>query len=246
MNRSNILVRSFRGLVAGLLLAAPALALASAGGVSLDKAKVNVGDHASLQRGAKAFVTYCLNCHSASMMRYNRLKDIGFTEKQIQDELIFTGRKIGDHMTIAMDPKAAQAWFGATPPDLTVIARSRGADWLYTYLRSFYRDSERPTGWNNKVFDKVGMPHVLFDLQGEQVLKKAGKDDPGKLEIVKPGKMKPAEYDALVGDLVNYLVYMGEPAQAKRTSLGVVVLIFLGIFFAVSWMLKKEFWKDIH
>jgi ubiquinol-cytochrome c reductase cytochrome c1 subunit len=147
-----------------------------------------------------------------------------------------------------MNKGEAKKWFGATPPDLTVIARARGADWLYTYLRSFYKDDTRPTGWNNVVFDKVGMPHVLYELQGEQVLKHEGEGEHAVATLVleKPGKMTQPEYNAMVGDLVNYLVYMGEPARNTRITLGVIVLVFLGLFFVVAYYLKKEYWKDVH
>lgn len=214
----------------------------------LDKAPANQSDKASLQRGAKTFVNYCLSCHSAQAMRYNRLQDIGLAEQEIKDNLILTGAKVGDTMTNSMSKKDALAAFGVAPPDLSVIARSRGADWLYTYLRGFYRDESRPTGWNNTVFDKVGMPHVLYELQGEQVLnvEKHGEHETRKLELAKPGKMTPVEYDGMVADLVNYLDYMGEPAKTKRMKLGIYVLLFLGIFFVVAVALKKEYWKDIH
>lgn len=230
-----------------LALAAPAVALASSG-VHLDKAPYDLNDKASLQRGAKTFVNYCLNCHSASYMRYNRLKDIGLTDDQIKENLLFAGEKVGETMDVAMKKNDAKVWFGATPPDLTVIARSRGADWLYSYLRGFYRDETRPTGWNNTVFDKVGMPHVLYQLQGEQELhvEKHGDHETHKLVLTKPGSMTAPEYDAVVSDLVNYLVYMGEPAQQTRMKLGVFVMLFLGIFFIVAYYLKKEYWKDIH
>jgi len=236
-----------------LLLLAPVLAFANEGGVPLDKAPINLHDNQSLQRGAKVFVNYCLTCHSASYMRYNRLQDLGLTESEIKENLVLAGEKVGDPMTIAMSKADAKTWFGATPPDLTVIARARGADWLYTYLRGFYRDGTRPTGWNNTVFDKVGMPHVLYELQGDQVLHVEEHTDAHgathevhKLELVKQGRLTKPEYDALVGDLVNYLQYMGEPAKNQRMQLGVLVLLFLGIFFVVAYYLKKEYWKDIH
>ncbi len=230
-------------LLLGMLASVAAFASSD---IHLDKAPVNLSDNASLQRGAKTFVNYCLTCHSAAYMRYNRLQDIGMSEQDIKG-LILTGAKIGDLMTIALDKKEAKAWFGAAPPDLTVISRSRGADWLYTYLRGFYRDDSRPSGWNNVAFDKVGMPHVLYELQGVQALHHEGKEDhAGKLVLETPGKMKPAEYDAMVGDLVNYLVFMGEPVKAKRFTLGIFVLLFLGVLLVVSYKLKKEFWKDIH
>jgi len=230
-----------------LVLAAPVVALASEG-PHLDKAPYDLNDKASLQRGAKTFVNYCLSCHSASYMRYNRLQDIGLTNDQIKDNLLFAADKVGEPMEVAMRKTDAKVWFGATPPDLTVIARSRGADWLYSYLRGFYRDDTRPTGWNNTVFDKVGMPHVLFGMQGEQELhvEKHGEHETKHLVLAKAGTLTAPEYDATVADLVNYLVYMGEPAQQTRTHLGVFVLLFLGIFFVVAYYLKKEFWKDIH
>ncbi len=232
-----------------LLAAVPVVAFASEANLHLDKAPVNLADQESLQRGARMFVNYCLNCHSASSMRYSRLQDIGLTEDQIKENLLFTAEKPGELMKVGMTKADGKTWFGATPPDLSVIARSRGADWLYTYLRSFYRDDSRPTGWNNVVFDKVGMPHVLWSLQGEMapVMKKEGEHEViERLELVKPGSVTLAEYDAMVGDLVNYLTWMSEPAQVQRKQLGVIVLAFLAIFFVVAYYLKKEFWKDIH
>jgi ubiquinol-cytochrome c reductase cytochrome c1 subunit len=232
-----------------LLAAVPVVAFASEAGLHLDRAPVNLTDHDSLQRGARMFVNYCLNCHSAGVMRYSRLQDIGLTEDQIKDNLMFAAEKPGETMKVGMSKADAKAWFGATPPDLSVIARSRGADWLYTYLRGFYRDESRATGWNNTVFDKVGMPHVMWNLQGEMVprYKKEGAHEViERLELVKPGSVTLAEYDAMVGDLVNYLVWMGEPAQVQRKQLGLIVLLFLAVFFVVAYYLKKEFWKDIH
>jgi len=232
-----------------LLAAAPVVAFASGASVHLDKAPVNLSDQDSLQRGARVFVNYCLNCHSAGAMRYSRLQDLGLTEDQIKDNLMFAAEKPGETMKIGMSKADAKAWFGANPPDLSVIARSRGADWLYSYLRGFYRDDTRATGWNNTVFDKVGMPHVMWNLQGElvPVHRKDGEHDViERLELVKPGSITLAEYDAMVGDLVNYLVWMGEPAQLQRKQLGLIVLAFLAVFFVVAYYLKKEFWKDIH
>jgi len=232
-----------------LLAAVPVLAFASEAGIHLDKAPVNLADQESLQRGARTFVNYCLNCHSAASMRYSRLQDLGLSEDQIKDNLLFAAEKPGETMKVGMTKNDAKVWFGATPPDLSVIARSRGADWLYTYLRSFYRDDSRPTGWNNTVFDKVGMPHVMWGLQGElaPVMKKEGEHEVvERLELAKPGSVTLAEYDAMVGDLVNYLVWMGEPAQLQRKQLGLIVLAFLAVFFVVAYYLKKEFWKDIH
>jgi ubiquinol-cytochrome c reductase cytochrome c1 subunit len=233
------------------LLCVPLLAsvqvLAAGAELHLDKAPDRGRDLPALQNGAKVFVNYCLNCHSASYMRYNRLQDIGLTEQQIKDNLLFTQDKIGELMTIAMRRAESKQWFGAAPPDLTVIARARasefgsGSDWLYTYLRGFYRDDGRPTGWNNTVFTNVGMPHVLWELQGEQVM---GADH--KLTLAKPGLMQPKEYDAMVADLVGFLNYMGEPVQNFRKELGVIVLIALAILFVFSYALKREYWRDIH
>lgn len=239
-------------LISLLALVMPLLALANEG-VQLDKAPINPANQASLQRGAKMFVNYCLNCHSAASMRYNRLKDIGLTDDQIKSNLMFATEKVGEPMTVAMNKKEAKGWFGATPPDLSVIARARGADWLYTYLRGFYRDEKRPTGWNNVAFDKVGMPHVLYELQGEQRLKTeettdehGNKIESHRLVLEKPGKLSSAEYDATVADLVNYLVFMGEPAKTTRMKLGLIVLLFLGLMFIPAYYLKKEYWKDVH
>jgi len=236
----------------------PLLAVASGAELRLDKAPVST-EPAALQNGAKLFVNYCLNCHSASYMRYNRLEQIGLSEQMIKDNLMFTADKIGEPMRIAMQRDEAKAWFGAAPPDLTVIARSRasefgsGADWLYTYLRGFYRDSERPTGWNNVVFENVGMPHVLYELQGEQIAKISEKDDGhgGKtkeihLEQGKPGKMSKEDYDKATADLVSFLTWMGEPMAETRKSIGTVVLAFLGVLFVLSYLLKKNYWKDVH
>ncbi|MCC7081348.1 MAG: cytochrome c1 [Burkholderiales bacterium] len=236
-----------------LLLLAPTLALASSAGPNLDRAPVDLHNLPSLQRGAQVFVNYCLNCHSANFMRYNRLRDLGLSEQQIRDNLMFAADKVGETMTVAMRSTDAAHWFGVAPPDLSVIGRSRGADWLYTYLRDFYRDPARPTGWNNLIFPSVAMPHVLVGLQGVQVLKtEEGKDSHGRkteihrLVLESPGSMTPVQYDQLVGDLVNYLVYMGEPARMSRVQIGIAVMLFLGVFIAVSWLLKRAYWKDVH
>jgi ubiquinol-cytochrome c reductase cytochrome c1 subunit len=232
-----------------VLMAVPVIAFAAEEGPPLDKAPINLTDQDSLQRGARIFVNYCLNCHSANAMRYNRMEDLGLTEEQIKENLMFAADKTGETMEIGMRKADSKAWFGASPPDLSVIARARGVDWLYTYLRSFYRDDSRPTGWNNVVFEKVGMPNVLWSLQGEMVpvYKKEGEHEViDHLTLAKPGSVTQAEYDAMVGDLVNYLDWMGEPDQLKRKKLGLIVLAFLGIFFVVAYYLKKEFWKDIH
>lgn len=232
---------------------APLVALASESTVKLDHAPIRSSDKLSLQRGAKTFVNYCLSCHSAEYMRYNRLRDIGLTENQISDNLIFTGQKVGELMTVAMRPKEAKQWFGVAPPDLSVIARSRGADWLYTYLRKFYRDDSTATGWNNLVFDKAAMPHVLYQLQGEQLLVTntvddghGGKHEVKELKLDKPGTLSKTEYEAYVADLVNFLVYLGEPAATKRVQIGIIVMLFLFGMLALTYALKHEYWKDIH
>jgi ubiquinol-cytochrome c reductase cytochrome c1 subunit len=230
-------------LILALLL--PLIALANEG-VKLDHAPIDPNNQASLQRGAKVFVNYCLNCHSAAYMRYNRLQDIGLTDAQIKSNLMFAGEKVGDTMTVAIQKADAKAWFGANPPDLSVEARARGADWLYSYLRGFYRDDTRPTGWNNVVYDKVAMPHVLWTLQGEQALKIDEKTETHHLVLEKQGIMTPAEYDGTVADLVNYLVFMAEPFKERDKHLGLLVLAFLGFLFVLTYYLKKEFWKDIH
>jgi ubiquinol-cytochrome c reductase cytochrome c1 subunit len=227
-----------------ILLLAPGLALASGAGLVLDRAPVNLNDKLSLQRGAQIFVNHCLNCHSASAMRYSKLADLGLNEGQIRDNLMFASDKVGDPMTTALDPKEGKAWFGVMPPDLSLVSRSRGADWLYTYLRGFYRDPAAKSGWNNTAFPNVGMPHVLWEYQGSQVLQHADKGA-AKLVLETPGKLPAAEYDKYVGDLVNYLVYMGEPARAKRVQIGIVVMFFLAIFFVITVLLKKEYWKDV-
>jgi ubiquinol-cytochrome c reductase cytochrome c1 subunit len=239
---------------AATLLFAPAVAMAAGAALHLDKAPVST-DPAALQHGAKLFVNYCMNCHSASYVRYNQLQNIGLSEQAIRDNLMFTGEKVGDLMTISMRAKEAKQWFGVTPPDLSVIARARasadgsGADWLYTYLRQFYRDEARPTGWNNVIFANVGMPHALWELQGVQkavVTQNADGTTHTALELVRPGKLSVEEYDKAVADLVSFLVWMGEPVAEKRKSIGTVVLIALAGLFVLSFALKKNYWKDIH
>ncbi|QNM96293.1 cytochrome c1 [Chitinimonas koreensis] len=263
-------------ILAACALLLPVAATASTE-VALDAAPLNVRDAESVQRGAQLFVNYCLSCHGAAAMRYNRLLDLGLTEQQVKDNLMFTTEKIGEPMRVAMQAKDGKAWFGATPPDLSLVARSRGADWLYTYLRSFYRDESRPTGWNNAVFDKVGMPHVLWQLQGDLELRKVEGEGHGEeakgnvvrswqtheghkvetheLVLVKPGsltrladgKANTFDYDNKMADLTNYLVWMGEPAQVTRQHIGYGVLLFLMfILVPMAYLLKKEYWRDIH
>ncbi len=237
-----------------LLCVAPVLVQAEEG-PHLDTVRINPHDKASLQRGAKFFVNYCMGCHSASYQRYNAVAEyLGLSDQQMMQNLVFAGNKIGDYMTISTSPEEAKIWFGVAPPDLTVVARARGNDWLYTYLRSFYLDNSRPFGVNNTVFKDVAMPHVLWELQGWQkpvyktVTGLDGKPEKvlEKLEIVTPGTMSPDDYDAAVTDLVNFLAYLGEPVKLERQSLGIKVVLFLGVFFVVVYLLKKEYWKDIH
>ncbi|MBL8423355.1 MAG: cytochrome c1 [Candidatus Accumulibacter phosphatis] len=228
------------------LLFAPAVALASGAGVHLDKAPDVQGDKAALQSGARTFVNYCLNCHGASFVRYSRLTDLGLTDQQVKDNLMFTAVKIAEPMRVAARPDEQKLWFGAAPPDLTLVARARaseegsGADWLYTYLRSFYVDDKRPTGWNNTLFPNVGMPNVLWELQGLQALNKDH-----HLELLAPGKLSPAEYDKQIADLVGFLVWMSEPDAGFRKRLGFGVLGFLVVLFAVAYPMKKAYWKDV-
>ncbi len=230
-----------------LLLAPAAAAFASGAAVHLDAAPDVQGDQAALQSGAKTFVNHCLNCHGASFVRYQRLTELGFSEQDIKEKLMFTAEKIGDPMRIAARPAEQKQWLGSAPPDLSLVARARaseagsGADWLYTYLRSFYRDEKRPTGWNNTVYENVGMPHALWELQGQQMLN----HETHKLELAVPGQLSPAEYDKEIANLVGFLVWIAEPGAGFRKQLGFGVLAFLLIFFGFAYALKKEYWKDV-
>jgi ubiquinol-cytochrome c reductase cytochrome c1 subunit len=234
-----------------LLLAFPAAVMASEE-FRLDRSPHELRDIVSLQSGARTFVNYCQGCHGAQYMRYNRLTEIGLTEAQIRDNLMFTVDKVGETMKTSMPAKEAKTWFGVAPPDLSVVARSRGADWLYTYLRTFYRDPKTVTGWNNVVFPNVGMPHALWPLQGERGLQaEKVKDLAGHERIeykwtqISPGSLSQVEYDALTRDLVNFLVYVGEPAATQRKAIGIVVLFVLGVLFILTYLLKSAFWKDV-
>lgn len=233
-------------------------AQANTGGIALDKAPNKTNDLAALQNGAKLFVNYCIGCHSAAFMRFNRLKDIGLTDQQIKDNLLFTTDKVGETMKAAIDPKQAKEWFGANPPDLTVITRSRagaggtGADYLYTYLRTYYVDEAKPTGWNNLVFPNVGMPHALWELQGKRTpIYEAIEEHGHEVHVFKgwqqtePGTLTPAEYDSAVGDLVSYMQWMAEPAQNTRVRVGFGVLLFLLVMTFFTWRLNAAYWKDV-
>jgi ubiquinol-cytochrome c reductase cytochrome c1 subunit len=224
-----------------LLVLVPAAVLAAETGYRLDKSPHEPTDLVSLQAGARLYVNYCLGCHGLQFVRYGGLTGIGLTEQQIRDNLMFTAEKVGEPMKVPMEAKAGKRWFGVAPPDLSVVSRSRGADWLYTYLRTFYRDPKTTTGWNNAVFENVGMPHALWTLQGERAY------DPAKRQWqeLSKGSLAPVEYDMAVRDLVNFLVYVGEPAAMDRKAIGIVVLFILGILFIFTYLLKKEFWKDV-
>ena len=268
-----MIASKFAFLLAALFVAASGAARASGGAdIRMEPAPINRLDLASQQRGARTFVNYCLNCHTAKYMRYNRLADLGLTEAQIRDNLMFATDKIGDTMNVAMRAADAKAWFGVAPPDLTVEARVRGADWLYNYFLGFYRDEGTPTGWNNLVFPSVAMPHVLAELAGANRLVTTEFKDheqaqaaalaargiavlaPGKghtyivetLAAESPGTLTSVEYQHLVADLVNFLDYMGEPAKNQRMSLGLIVLLYLGVLFVFAYWMKREYWKDVH
>lgn len=239
--------------LAVLVLCLPALAWAAGAKVALDRAPLDLNDKASLQRGAQIFVNHCLNCHGATSMRYGRLQDLGLSEPQIRENLLFTADKVGETMSTALDPKIAKAAFGIVPPDLSLIARSRSADWLYTYMRGFYRDPGAKSGWNNTVFPNVAMPHVLWEYQGDQVLQVTERRDENtgdikrtqKLALERAGTMSPREYDRYVTDLVNYLAFMAEPSQGARKLWGILVLFVLAGFVVLSLLLKNEYWRDV-
>lgn len=238
-----------------LLASSAAPAWATSTHYPLDEVEINLDDKASLQRGAKIFVKYCLSCHSAKYMRYSRMaKDLGLTEEQVINNYMFTTNKIHDPMTIAMQPEDAENWFGVTPPDLSLVTRYKGPEWLHTYLRTFYLDPSRPTGVNNLVFKDTAMPHVLWRLQGWQKLaaEKEGKPEEGeeahgkKLELVAAGTLNPEEYEQMLDDLVNFMTYVGEPARIEREKYGPWVLLYIALFCGVAYFLKKEYWKDVH
>ncbi|MGL4316952.1 MAG: cytochrome c1 [Pseudomonas sp.] len=248
--------------------ALPALALASGGNVHLDKVDIDLTDKAALQDGARTFANYCMGCHSAKFQRYERVgTDLGIPEELMMENLVFTGAKIGDHMKIGMQPNDAKAWFGAVPPDLTLVARVRGTDWLYTYLRSFYEDSKRPWGVNNTVFPNVGMPNVLVGLQGRQVVgcKQVQVVADGKKQydpltgapitheacdqltiVPKSGSLSEAEFDEKVHNLVTFLAYSANPVKLESQRVGTYVLLYLAFFFVFAYLLKREYWKDVH
>lgn len=238
----------------------------AAGGpsVPLDKVYLNMQDKAALQNGAKLFVNYCLSCHSAEYARYNRVaEDLEIPLYRLKESLMFTTEKEGDLMKTTMPAEDAKEWFGVTPPDLTLVARVRNPDWIYTYLRAFYRDDSSPSGWNNSLFENVAMPHAMYELQGVQKLigKVESKSNVGdahaaegdykivgdaKFELVHPGKMSPEEFDKAMADLTGFLTYLGEPAQLQRQKIGVYSIAFLLFLMGLCYLLKKEYWRDVH
>ena len=242
-----------------VLVASAACWAAGAGGGYMMHAEVDLSDRRSLQRGARTFVNYCLSCHSASFMRYNRLgRDLNISESVLKENFMFGTDKTGDTMTVALNRQEAEQYFGITPPDLSVTARSRGADWLYTYLMTFYRDSSRPTGVNNLAFPDTAMPHVLWELQGwqEAVYKEEVREDGeiitaiDHLEVVtgpprKPGPYQDETYQETVSDLVNFMVYLGEPIKLKRYTIGAWTIVYLLVLLIIVYLLKREYWRDV-
>ena len=244
-----------RKLIICWLALMPGLASAAGGAGHLQPVDVDISNEAALQRGSKYFVNYCLGCHSAQYVRYNRLAlDLGLTEEQLTDNLMFTGERPFDTMDISMPAQEASNWFGRTPPDLSLVARARGESWIYSFLKSFYLDPSKPTGANNLVLSGASMPHVLWELQGTQrAIFREEIDSQGnphevfdRFEVVSPGSMDATQYDTMVRDLVTFLSYIGEPVQLERRALGVKVILFLLVFLLFAILLKKEIWKDVH
>ena len=231
------------------LLVSPAL-LASGGGENLDSVYINLADKGSLRRGAHTFVNYCLSCHAASYMRYERMAaDLEIDTPTLVDNLMFATDKPGELMTINMASEDAKAWFGVVPPDLSLTARSRGPDWIYTYLRSFYRDETTPTGWNNTLFPSVAMPHVLYEWQGLREAhfdESQGVSEFSGFEQIVSGEMSETTYDEAISDLTNFMVYLAEPAKLVRYDIGFWVMGFMLVFIGLTYALKKEYWRDIH
>ncbi len=235
------------------LLPAASLVATAAGSAELEHSGVNINDTASLQRGAKWYVNYCLGCHSISYMRYNRLaRDLDLSEEMVMENLVFSDAKFGETMDIAMGDEQAEAWFGKIPPDLSLIARSRGSDWLYAYLRSFYRDEAG--GWNNTQLPNAAMPNVLWRQQGiqspvyRQETSEGGftEDVIDHFVLTSPGSQTPDEFEQTARDIAAFLEYAGEPVKLERKSIGVWVLLFLALFTFIAYLLKAEYWRDVH
>ncbi|MCD9005303.1 cytochrome c1 [Luteimonas sp. XNQY3] len=233
----------------GLLLSFGAFAAA---GGAVEQAGTDIGDRASLQRGAQLYMNYCAGCHSLKFMRYSRMaEDLGLTEDEVMDNLNLTGAAFGEHVISAMPAGQASQWFGQVPPDLSLITRVRGSDWVYTYLKSFYLDETRPLGWNNTLFPNASMPNPLWEMQGLQRPVHEGVDDIGepvvaRLELGSPGSQDARQFDQTVRDITTFLEYVGEPAALKRQQLGVWVLLFLTLLTFLAWLLKQEYWRDVH
>lgn len=234
-------------LALGLLVGSTQV-LASEGGAELPSAGVNLRDQASLQRGARLFFNYCVGCHSLQYQRYSRIaEDLGLTEKEVMENLNFTGAKFGEPVISHMPEDQAKQWFGKAPPDLSLEVRAKTADWVYGYLNSFYVDPSRPVGWNNTVFPNASMPFPLWELQGVQTaVKKPGSEEVEKLELSQPGRMTPEQYKQASRDLTNFLAYVAEPAALQRHAYGIWVILFLALFTLLAYALKKEYWKDVH
>jgi ubiquinol-cytochrome c reductase cytochrome c1 subunit len=240
-----------KALAALVLILTPAITLGSGGEGQLESARVDLSDTASLQRGARTFVNFCLSCHSASYMRYERMaSDLKIDPKLVEENMMFAADKIGSLMTVTMPVEESKKWFGKAPPDLGTMARARGADYIYSYMKGFYVDETTPTGWNNVAFPSVGMPHVLWKWQGEQravfETDENGNKHFAHFEVAQPGEMTPEEYDEAVRDLTNFMVYLAEPAKLKRYTIGFWVIVFLLIMVGLTYALKKEYWRDVH
>ncbi|MBN8479991.1 MAG: cytochrome c1 [Xanthomonadales bacterium] len=237
-------------LAMAMALAAPVDA--SSGSSNLQASGASLSDRGSLQNGAKLFFNYCSGCHSLKLMRYSRIaSDLGLTEQQVMDNLNFTGAKFGEQIPPSMSAADGKTWFGAAPPDLSLMARARGVDYIYTYLKSFYLDPTRPLGWNNTVFPNASMPNALWSLQGIQTatFKAHGSDVTPvfeKFELHQAGSLDAHQFDEVARDIANFLQYAAEPAALQRKSVGVWVLLFLGVFTLLAWLLKQEYWKDVH
>jgi ubiquinol-cytochrome c reductase cytochrome c1 subunit len=237
-------------LLAGMMMSASVLA---AEGGATQQSGTDLGDRASQQRGAQLFMNYCSGCHSLKYMRYSRMaEDLGLSEEEVMTNLNFTGAKFGEQIQVSMPAAGAEKWFGKAPPDLSVIARVRGSDWIYTYLKSFYLDESRPVGWNNTLFPNASMPNPLWQMQGLQ-RPVHGEKDPvtgeatvERLEIATPGSQDAQAFDQTARDITAFLEYVGEPAALKRQSIGVWVVLFLAFFTFLAWLLKKEYWRDVH